>query len=169
MARVTLSPPWDIFVSEVEALFKHDDGVKVVYDENERILKLYIDDDEKYDALYNVMRKEIMFGNVTLRVELIPSNQRDVVFYSKDEAFEKIFKGNTAVDYVKTVDFFTSQMTYVVFAPIIAQFFTDDISDIHGYRSMLYHDIAKDVFGNIANVNFCVDVKNPPAAAFNWP
>ena len=54
MAKLNLSPPWVQFYHEVDALFKHDTDVNVIYDDSkapEYALKLYVDNIAKADAL----------------------------------------------------------------------------------------------------------------------
>ena len=51
MAIMKLSSPWMIFYREVEAMFRHDKDVHVVFDEAGDILNIYVDDSLKAAAL----------------------------------------------------------------------------------------------------------------------
>jgi hypothetical protein len=48
-------------------------------------------------------------------------------------------------------------MSYIVFKPEIVQFFNDDLTDINGLASMLYNQIAYDIFRPELNVSYCID------------
>ena len=46
MAKLKLSAPWIIFYREIEAMFQGDPEVRVVFDEDNLTVKLYVDDGE---------------------------------------------------------------------------------------------------------------------------
>lgn len=162
MANMKLSPPWCIFYREIQALFGDDPEVHVVYDEQAEIVKVYVDNDEKAEVLSQLLPTKKMFGRVGLDIQVVPANGKK---YSTDvpekvdaEMFEKAFKGNPVFSYAKTFrNLFQFEATYVVFVPEVVQFYTDDISDIHGFRSTLYEEIARDVFEGI-QANFNTDL-----------
>ena len=155
MARLKLSSPWVLFYREIEAMFKEDPGVRVIYDEESNIVKLYVDGDEKANALAELLPTEKEFGNVTLRIEVIPSNCLGVSAVS----FEKAFEGNAALSYIKTVKgIFSNNITYIVFKNKVVQYFDDSLSDVNGLCSTLYQEIAKDIFGCRDGIFFCTDV-----------
>ena len=82
------------FYKEIDALFASDPDVKVMYDEKERIVKIYVNGEEKAQALEIILVKEKTFGNVTVTVEVIPSNSIENA--TVPELFEKAFAGNSA-------------------------------------------------------------------------
>ncbi len=166
MAKMTLSPPWAIFYREIQALFGEDPDVHVVYDEENEVVKIYVEDPEKADVLSQLLPTKKMFGRVGLDIQVIPADGKkrstDVPENVDATMFEKAFKGNPALSYAKTFpNLFGHVVTYVVFQPDVVQFYTDDISDINGLRSTLYEDVARDVFEGIP-VNFCTDVIRVP-------
>ena len=62
------------------------------------------------------------------------------------------------------------QANYVVFENKVVQFFNDDLSDIHGNKSTLYQEIAKDIFGDCDNIYFCTDTKEEIGKPLGeWP
>ena len=69
-----LSSPWINFAREINAFFKEDPEVKVTYNDEENIVKLYVNSDEKADALSALLPMEKEFGNVKLNIEVIPAN-----------------------------------------------------------------------------------------------
>ena len=69
-----LSSPWVEFYREIEALFAQDDEVKVVYEEEKNEVKLYVENARKADALAQLLPTEKTFGNVVLKITVIPAN-----------------------------------------------------------------------------------------------
>ena len=142
-----LSPPWVKFSREIEMLFAKDPEVRVAYDEDAV--------EVKPDAINELLPDNKMFGEVELKITVIPANilKRDNV-----ALFVKAFEGNPALSYTFTKEgYFSNPMMYIVFAKEVVQFFNDDLSDIYGNCSTLYQDIAKDVFGDIDGIFFCTD------------
>ena len=155
MAKVGLSAPWVKFYRELDALFTDDPEVHVVFDEDQFLVKLYVENVDKAEALMQLLPAEKTFGNVTLKITVVPANNSDV---TKLELFQKAFSGNPALSYVRAVQGMFD-INYVVFQNKVVQFFNDDMSDVHGLCSTLYQEIAKDVFGDSLGVYFCTDVE----------
>lgn len=116
MARLKLSPPWVILYREVDAMFKNDDDVMVVYDEEENEIKLYVEGEEKAGAMSELLPTEKQFGNVTLKVTVVPANGL-LLNQKVSDAYRAMFEGNSAVDYIEDVEgVFSNDLHYVVFA-----------------------------------------------------
>lgn len=45
----------------------------------------------------------------------------------------------------------------MLFKKEVVQYFTDNLGDYNGYRSTLYENIARDIFGDIVGVFFCTN------------
>ena len=151
--------PWNEYFKKVEALFKHDPQVTVKYDEAAREISLYVDDPVKADALAKILPEEKTFGNVVITTKVIPANNNEETV---DDLIAKAFKGNRALNYVKTIPTPFGNMTFAVFNPDVVQYYNDDIGDINGLCSTLYQDIAKDVL-NADKVHFCTNkIGNEP-------
>lgn len=152
-----LSAPWVTFYRELEALFKEDEQIKVVLDEDAEspVIKIYVDNNEKQAALSQILPTEKVFGSVTVRVNIIPANGS---WQHIINLFYKAFEGNPALSFIETVDgVFSNPIHYVVFKNKVVQYFNDNLGDIYGNCSTLYQDIAKDVFGDVDGVCFCTD------------
>ena len=168
MAKVGLSAPWINYYREIEAMFKDDPEVKILYDEDANEIRLYVDNTIKADALSELLPVEKTFGAVTIRTTIIPSNT--AVSNSRVNLIEAAFKGNPALSYVQTIHgLFTNDLNYVVFKNKVVQYFNDDLSDVNGFKSTLYQDIAKDIFGEQENVFFCTDVPNASGVSLGKP
>ena len=113
--------------------------------------------DEKANALYQILPAERTFGNITVRVKIIPANPEDKF---TESIFEAAFNGNPVVNYVKTVDnILRGKVSFVVFKPDVVQFYNDNMADINGMRSTLYEDIAREIFPPNLEIHYCTDTK----------
>lgn len=152
--KVNLSSPWILFFREIEALFKEDPAVKVDYDEDTKNIKLYVEGAEKADALAQLLPAERTFGNVTVKVAVIPANLGEP---SKLQLFQKAFEGNPALAYIhKSGGIF--DFDYVVFKAKVVQYESDNTGDVNGMTSTLYQDIAKDIFEDVPGIFFCTEL-----------
>lgn len=154
-SKLNLSPPWITYYHEIDAMFKEDPEVKVYYDDEACEVKLYVDNTDKAYALTILLPPEKEFGNVTLKITVVPAN---VPAEKGVDLIEKAFKGNPVLSYLKYGCGPFGDINYAVFKNRVVQFFNDDISDAHGVKSTLYQDIAKDIFGLVDGVFFCTDV-----------
>ena len=157
MAKVNLSPPWDIYYREINAFFEEGPEVKVLFDEEERVIKLYVDNGVKATALGELLPLSKDFGGTTLRIEVIPSNYSN--YLSSNPALPIIraaFTGNPIVQEIKTVSgLFSYDLNYVLFKKEVVQYYTDNLGDYNGYCSTLYENIARDIFNEMAGVFYC--------------
>lgn len=159
MAMLKLAPPWVTFASELAQLFRHDPQVHVVYDNDENEVKLYVDNGMKAAALAALLPEAKEYGNVTLKVTVVPANG---FVAPTGDLYRTAFSGNGAFSFVKQISgIFSNNLTYVVFKNKVVQYFNDDIGDIYGQCSTLYQEIAKNVFEAKEGVFFCTDVEEP--------
>lgn len=174
MAKLKLAAPWTTYYRQIQAMFKNDEQVRVIFDENEIKIKLYVDNSQKALALERLLPESVTFGNVTLNICVIPANIDDkVVEISSDiEAVKQALEGNEAVAQFYPIEgIFSNRMLYVAFKKEVVQFFNDDLSDIRGMCSTLYANIANELFGRINGVFFCTDseAKNFGMPLGEWP
>lgn len=150
-----LAAPWVAYFNEVKALFGDDPEIKLEYNNDNYEIKMYVDNQEKADALTQLIPAEKAFGNIVVKTIVIPSNKLQV---NKSKLFEAAFKGNPAYSFMASAEgIFSNPITYIVFKNKVVQFWNDDLSDIYGNRSTLYQDIAKDIFGENSGIFFCTD------------
>lgn len=162
MARLKLSPPWSVFYDEVTAMFKKDPEVKVVMDEENYTISVFVNNPKKSAAIAEILEQERKFGRIILKVVVPPPNDEVFTFENGVELYKAAFDGNRALSFIqpKTCIFDTS--FYVVFKNEVVQYFIDDISDIHGFCSTLYENIARDIFVGEEMPNFNTDIPTPP-------
>lgn len=153
--KLGLATPWLNYAREINVLFKDDPEVKVEYDNEGPVVKLYVNSDEKAEALSALFPVEKEFGNVKLQIEVIPAN---IPPKTKLDIFSTAFKGNPAISSIEKVDAYGQSLGFIIFEPKVVQYPTDDIGDYFGIESTLYENIARDVFEDTENVFFSTDI-----------
>jgi hypothetical protein len=150
--------PWVEYYRKLVALFKKDPDIRIIYDEGVNVIKMYINGQDKYEALNQLLPSEKKFGNVTLEIELIPCNNLEL---SQTDLFRRAFSGNPVVTDIISIGQeiigSTNDFNYVVFEKEVVQYYDDSLGDPHGNRSTLYQEIAKEVFGEQDGIYFCTD------------
>lgn len=156
MEKVKLSPPWDTFVHEIYALFDEDPDVSILFDRDEMEVKLYVESQKKADALMQLLPTEKEFGNVMLKITVVPV---DVLGDSIEDLVTAAFEGNPVLSEIRSITSLLGSFSYAVFRKEVVQFYNDQLDDIHGNKSMLYQEIAKDVLGQQEGIFYCTDVE----------
>lgn len=169
MAKLGLSSPWVTFYHEVSAFFEKDSDITIVYNEDENILNLYVDNATKAAALTELLPVEKTFGAVTMRINVIPANRvaktKLASFKATDEPvgmlYETALDGNEHLaDIVHINGIFNNPMTYVIFKKEVVQYYNDSLGDFNGVCSTLMQNIAEEIFENRTGVYFCTDVND---------
>lgn len=166
--QAKMAPPWVQYANAVNALFEKDGEVDVIYNNDDMTLSLMVENPVKADALQQLMPTEKKFGSVTLKIRVVPANLK----MTKAQLYNMAFSGNPA--FVTTVPIegvFTNPLLYVVFEKAVVQYFNDDLGDLHGNRSTLYQELAKEVFEEHDGVMFCTDAngENIGKPLGSWP
>lgn len=143
--RVALSPPWETYVKELTELFRYDKDVKVLFDRESSTANVYVDDQYKAEALAELLNDEIDFGGKTLTINIIPSNRKMINGKGRDN-WTTAFAGNAVLTDIKYVSYPFGTFTYLMWSLKPAQFFNDNLGDFYGNKTVLFEDIARDVF-----------------------
>ena len=164
MAIINMSAPWVVFYRQIEAMFKNDPEVHVVYSDDTNNIKLYVENTDKATALDRLLVKERTFGNITITVTVIPPNDEhfnDMSDWLMADIFDTAFNHNGAYNFCQTLEgIFSINMTYVVFNKEVVQYYTDNLSDYFGQCSTLYQYIAEEIFNKFEGVYYCTNVTN---------
>lgn len=145
MKEFKLAPPWITYTNELKAMFRNDPEVNVVYNNDAKEVKLYVEKQDKAEALMMLLPKTKEFGGVKLKVTVVPANG-DI---DKEAIFRRAFEGNPAFsDAVTLTGVFNNPITFVVFNPEVVQFWNDNMGDAYGNWNGLMEDVARDVFGD---------------------
>lgn len=167
MARIKLQAPWIIFYEELEAFFQPDPEVRVLFDEDEHIISMYVDNPTKAEALARILPEEKIFGNIRMKINIIPANKAENSVLSD---ITDAFKGNPIVNDIVTVGAFISNpITYVIFKREVVQYWNDDLGDAFGNCTTLWQEIAKRLFGELPGIYFCTDERDDDEIAFGVP
>ena len=154
MSSVGLSSPEVSEARKVYALFNRDPDIDIVYDKENTEVKLYVNNPIKAAALSEIVIPEKQLGNVTLKITVIPSNEKQ----SNIDIIRQAFAGNPVVSDI-IVDDSPSQIgfSHVLFENNVVQYFNDCLNDPFGLESTLYEDLARDVLTNVDGVFFNTD------------
>lgn len=158
MAIIKKSAPWVTYYREVDALFKKDEEVFVVLDEENVELRIYVNNQYKASAIQYIMPTEKEFGNVILKIEVIPANGMKIRNVDETNILDIVcdaFRENNAV-YMVTGVRSMFDLIYVIFRKEVVQYFDDNLGDINGNCSTLYEVIARDIFRDVG-VKYCTD------------
>lgn len=169
MARIYKQSPWIEYYEQLEVLFEEDSQVRVLYDDKEQKVKLYVSDADKADALQKVLPAKKVFGNVELKVVIVPPN--DLKADYKCEPILMALMNNPIVEEIKRVSgIFSNDIIYIAFRREVVQYYSDDLGDINGNTSTLYQEIAKEVFTPQQGVFYCTSEDDYEIAIIpDWP
>ena len=139
--------PWTEYAMCVKALFDNDDDIIVEYDNDGPSITLYVGNPIKADALTQMQARGIFpaerqFGNVTLKIGVIPENDEPC----ETNLYEAVFNGNPVFDGIAGVEQMGLSINYALFAPVAVQYYSDDLSEYGGVTTTTYGDLAKKVF-----------------------
>ena len=165
VSKVSLSSPWIGYARKLYMLFGEDPDINIVYGELEGPeVKLYVNNSEKADALTKALPAEKEFGNVTLKITVIPANTEDAPI----DIFRKIFTGNPIMAEI-VIDESPSQigMSHVLFVNEVVQYFDDRLNDPMGLETTLYEDLAREVFEQPDGVFFNTELEGDDIII--WP
>jgi len=155
MAIIKKSAPWVTYYKELNELFRKDDDVLVVYDEDDNTINVYVEDEVKAGAIQYLLPTEKKFGDVTLFINVIPSNKGSYMVNVSNplSVATDAFRDNDAVVAVTDIsDVFP--LVYVIFKKRVVQYFDDNLGDVNGNCSTLYETMAKNVFNDVG-IKFC--------------
>lgn len=174
--RTKISPPWITYLNQLKALFGEDPDIKIIYngDKNQIQIKLLVNDSTKAAALEEILPPWKRFGNVSMTIAIVPTNQLDEPkdFATLAEIFEAAFKNNPVFAFTKVVSgMWSFNCVYVVFRNKVVQFFNDNLADVYGNVSTLYQNLAEDVFDNecLEGVHYCTDMEKVMMPLGEWP
>lgn len=157
MAILKLSAPWHTYYKELCELFKFDEDVRIVYDTDEQIISIHVENAAKADAMAEVLPLEKQFGEITVKINIIPANKTGLR-KTRGTVYEDLFYKNPIVDDIVTIEgVMTNPITYIIFKKEVVQYYNDSLADAHGMCSTLYQDIAKRVLDAGEGIFFCTN------------
>lgn len=171
MAKLKLVAPWDEYYNEMNAFFAEDPDVTILYDEEEKNIKVLVNDQHKAEALTDLLVSEKDFGSVKLAIEVVPANdisdevKRRFKLIRNEEnyyaEYESALVRNRAFAYTYTVDNIMGfNAVFVVFKKKVIQYYNDNLGDLNGMKSTLAEEIARDIFAVHNGIFFCTDTRD---------
>lgn len=149
-----MSSPWWEYYRKLFSLFGRDPDIKMNFDDELKVIKIWVDNQPKADALAQELPKEKEFGNVKVKIEVIPSDKA----VSTAQLYKTMFNGNPVFsDAIEINGAGLPHCTYIMFKPEVVQFYNDNMGDVHGNITTLHQDIAKDIFGETTGLYYCTD------------
>ena len=169
MANLKLISPWRNYYHEIQAFFKEDPYVTVVFDEDNMEIKLFVQAPDKAEALTQILNPEKTFGETTVKVTVIPANtmSREIKLMMKSmieaEEFDRVIRialdcNGLFCDVCVIKGLLGFNAIYVLFNKNVVQYYNDNIGDLHGVKSTLAEDIARDIFVSRPGVFYCTNV-----------
>ena len=144
MEEVRLSQPWVVWARKLAALFANDEEVNVRIDVNASApsVTVHVDNAAKADALAELIPEEVEFGNVTMAVTVVPSNDAR----TDAQLWRQAFDGNPALSRMDVEELPDgTPVTFALFEPECAQYFADDLSNPRGLQTRTFEQVARDV------------------------
>ena len=153
-----MSSPWITYFHKLNALFGEDPDIKLSYDEDTNRIIFRVLNQAKADALTALLPESMSFGNVVVRIFVIPANELKTsrasliaTAFSGNPIFEGVLRNNGPI---------MNGLTYVIFKKKVAQYYNDNLGDPNGNESCLYQDLAKDIFGQVDGEALCFCTSN---------
>lgn len=159
--EITLSSPWVIYYRKIRALFLEDPDIDISFidDSDEPEVILRIETLDKADAISRLLPEEMKFGNVTLKITIIPPNPSTM---EKKDLVKMAFRDNPAYAEMRTIVMPDgSEDYYALFIKEVVQYPSDSTSDFNGLTSTLYQNLAKELLGEEVNLHYCTCRINP--------
>ncbi len=152
--KTGISSPWVSYVHRLEALFGPDPDIIIAYIQDDNVVSMYVNDQEKADALSMLIPKEQVFGNVQLKIRIIPPN----LTKKKADLIRAAFEGNPLFSEVIQVhpDGSSNAFTYVMFKRAVVQYWDDNLGDPHGRVSTLAQALASELL-DTEGVCYCTE------------
>lgn len=167
MENLTMQSPWVCYSNKIREMFKRDPEIKMTWSDETLVLKMYVANDKKAEALNEILPDHKVFGKNIVKIEIIPANDCDpdgLATYYGPTTYDRAFAGNPIFHYTKTFKdaFMGHPVTYVVFAKEVLQWYNDDLNDLFGNANMLAEDVARDILKDVdhpGTICFCTDVE----------
>lgn len=156
--QIELCPPWVEYFNKLECMFGADPDIKLMQNFDDQEIKMYVNGTDKAAALEKLLPDEIRFGTSVWHLIVVPANTAEDVVDLLDMAL----KGNPNYCGVAgSHEVIERPFTYLMFRKKVAQYYNDDLGDPNGYRSLLYADLAKELFQtDYPGLRFCTSVES---------
>ena len=140
--------PWDEYVQAAKSLFADDPDVTVdnavETESGDYRVIVRVHGDDKAESISELMPTELTYGNVTLYVDVVPDNERELTVA---DHIRRAFAGNRlfvdVLDVPLTPETFGA--TYALFMPECVQYYSDDLRSPYGATTLAVEEVARKV------------------------
>lgn len=161
--KVKLSPPWDGHMSMLASFFAGDNRVRVGYVGKDGIGRIEVFDSKMFDALSQVLRPSIRFGNVTLKIEIVRKFDPKPCEQMTDlAALKVVLKENPAFSKLKSQKDGAFDFVFCLFKPVVLQWYNDNLGNPWKLSTSTFEIEADKVFKTELGVQFTTE---PPKGA----
>lgn len=141
--KLDKSAPWYEHCHKLDSLFAYDDDVRVgEYDDETKTVKVFVSGVDKALALEKIIKPEVEFSGVTLKVVVVPANDDEPTV---EDTLRYAFNGNPLFTGTAVVEMYGGDATYAVFEPTVVQYWNDNIGSCFGIETKTVEDVARDV------------------------
>ena len=165
MAKLKTESAQNEYYLKVKAFFAEDEDIKIIYDEDENLILIYAQDNKyKGQALKNLFAINDKTDR-PCKVKVVTEATTDPI----DTNISDAFLNNSAFVATKSFgEIYEKPIIYIIFTNKVVQYPIDNIINYDGICSTLYEFLARDIFGNIQNVNFCTKVDDIASINLKW-
>lgn len=128
-------------MGRLEKLFEADPKVTVEKDYGKPKATVRVEGQAKAEAIERLLPDTVEFGNVTLEVEVVPSNAEA----TEADCFRAAFEGNPIMDGVAEGYGPAGDIAFALFVPETVQLREDDISEFGGLSTLTCAELAESV------------------------
>ncbi len=162
-APANLSPPWYSQQRKISEMLSPDPEITVLdltpKEGGGYECQILVENPSKAWALEKLLIDRYEFGGGMTVTIHGPSNDTPPINTIKG-IFEAALGGNPLFDEFIFIEKGPFGVNYCVLAKKVIQFFNDDLSDYHGNSSCLPTDLARAVFKDTLQVQYCISVKD---------
>ena len=150
-AKAKLASPWVIFANQVESFFAGDPEVSCDYSDDGPALTVRVENATKADAIADLMGAEREFGNVTLKISVVPANADE----SQAALVRKALQGNPLFVDVEELPWPGGTATYAEMMPEVLTWEADSLQSPWGLQAATAEAVAREVFCVEPGTFFC--------------
>lgn len=147
---ITLSAPWVEYFNKLVTMFRYDPEVHITMSEQDKVVQIRVDNQIKANALAKLLPQEKTFGNITMKIQVIHSGEEDQIAMLRNA-----LNGNPVVNDIAVFDTIFGNFACVIFEPIVAQYYNDNMRDPSGITTTLYQELAKELFNTDNEIVYC--------------
>lgn len=157
---VKLSPPWDGHMSMLASFFAGDNRVRVGYVGKDGVGRIEVFEPEMLDALSQVIRGKVRFGNVTLKVDVVLADgikPEPCKKMTDLEALKYVLKKNPAFSKIKKSSDGMFEFVFCIFKPVVLMWYNDNLGSPWKLSASTFEEQADFVFKTELGVQFTTE------------